>query len=109
MRTANEYLSAKHISNARAGSAFFRIVVIVASPPQITRTSHLDEIADIVTRKYQTLAYFGFEKNELEEFVLRNRLTGIDRIVPLGDTTAFSLIWDGNDLINTMSRVVDIK
>lgn len=69
----------------------------------------LDEIADIVTRKYQTLAYFGFEKNELEEFVLRNRLTGIDRIVPLGDTTAFSLIWDGNDLINTMSRVVDIK
>lgn len=68
----------------------------------------LDEIASIVTRKYQTLAYYGVEKNELEDFVLRNRLTGIDRIVPFGETTAFSLIWDGNNLINIMSRVVDI-
>ena len=69
----------------------------------------LDEIADIITRKYQTLAYYGFEKKELQDFVLRNCLTGIDRIVPFGDTTAFSLIWDGNDLINIMSRVIDVK
>ena len=68
----------------------------------------LDEIADIITRKYQTLAYYGFEKKELQDFVLRNCLTGIDRIVPFGDTTAFSLIWDGNDLINIMSRIVDV-
>lgn len=70
---------------------------------------NLDEIASIVTRKYQTLAYYGFEKEELKHFVLRNRLAGVDRIVLFGETTAFSLIWDGNDLINTMSRVVDIK
>ena len=69
---------------------------------------NLDEIASIVTRKYQTLAYYGFEKEELKHFVLRNRLAGVDRIVPFGETTAFSLIWDGNDLINTMSRIVDI-
>lgn len=69
---------------------------------------NLDEIADIITRKYQTLAYYGFEKKELQDFVLRNCLTGIDRIVPFGDTTAFSLIWDGNDLINIMSRIVDV-
>lgn len=69
----------------------------------------LDEIADIINRKYQTLAYYGFEKKELQDFVLRNCLTGIDRIVPFGDTTDFSLIWDGNNLISTMSRVVDIK
>lgn len=70
---------------------------------------NIDEIANIITSKYQTLAYYGVEKNELEDFALRNRLTGIDRIVPFGDTTAFSLIWDGNNLINTMSRIVDIK
>lgn len=69
---------------------------------------NLDEIASIVSKKYQTLAYYGFEKRELEDFVLCNRLTGIDRIVPFGDTTAFSLIWDGNDLIEIMSRVVNI-
>ena len=69
----------------------------------------LDEIAPIVNNKYQTLAYYGFEKQELEDFVLRNRLTGIDRIVPFGETTTFSLTWDGMNLIERMSRVVDIN
>lgn len=68
----------------------------------------LDEIAPIVSAKYQTLAYYGFEREELEAFVHRNRLTGIDRIVPFGETTAFSLTWDGRDLIQAMSRVVSI-
>lgn len=68
----------------------------------------LDDIAPIVTAKYQTLAYYGFEREELEAFVQRNHLTGIDRIVPFGETTAFSLTWDGRDLIQAMSRVVSI-
>ncbi len=70
--------------------------------------SSLNEIAPIVNNKYQTLAYFGFEKQELEDFVLSNRLIGIDRIVPFGETTAFSLTWDGMNLIERMSRVIDI-
>ena len=40
----------------------------------------LNELATIITDKYQTLAYYGFEPQELAYFVLRNRLTGIDRI-----------------------------
>ena len=68
----------------------------------------LDEIAPIVNPKYQTLAYFGFEHDELRDFVLRNRLTGIDRIVPFGETTTFSLTWDGMNLIERMSRIIDI-
>lgn len=68
----------------------------------------LDEIAPIVNNKYQTLAYFGFEKQELEDFVLRNRLIGIDRIVPFGETTTFSLTWDGMNLIERMSRIIDV-
>ena len=68
----------------------------------------LNEIAPIVNGKYQTLAYYGFKKQELSYFVLRNRLFGIDRIVPFGETTAFSLIWDGRDLIQEMSRVISI-
>jgi len=68
----------------------------------------LDEIAPIVNNKYQTLAYYGFDKKELEDFVLRNRLTGIDRIVPFGETTTFSLTWDGMNLIERMSRIVDV-
>ena len=68
----------------------------------------LDDIAPIVSAKYQTLAYYGFEMQELKSFVQRNRLTGIDRIVPFGETTAFSLTWDGMNLIDKMSRVISI-
>lgn len=69
----------------------------------------LDEIAPIVNEKYQTLAYYGFTQQELSDFVFRNRLTGIDRIVPFGETIAFSLTWDGMNLIERMSRIVDIQ
>lgn len=68
----------------------------------------LDDIAPIVSAKYQTLAYYGFEREELESFVQRNHLTGIDRIVPFGETTTFALTWDGMNLIDKMSRIVSI-
>ena len=68
----------------------------------------LDEIAPIISNKYQTLAYYGIDKSELQEFVLRSRLTGLDRIVPFGETTAFALTWDGYNLIDTMSRVCSV-
>ena len=68
----------------------------------------LNEIVPIVNNKYQTLAYYGYEKQELENFVLLNRLIGIDRIVPFGETTTFSLTWDGMNLIERMSRIIDI-
>lgn len=75
---------------------------------EYTATS-LDELASIVTPKYQTLAYYGYDHDTLCDFVRRNHLCGIDRIVPLGKTTEFSLVWDGNDLINSLSRIVDIQ
>lgn len=70
--------------------------------------SSLDEIVSIINVKYQTLAYYGLDRNELESFVLRNHLHGLDRIVPIGETTAFSLTWDGYNLINTFTREVSV-
>lgn len=68
----------------------------------------LDEIAPIVSIKYQSLGYFGFSREELADFVVSNRLQGLDRIIPIGETTAFSLIWDGYNLMETFTRVVTI-
>lgn len=68
----------------------------------------LDEIASMINVKYQTLAYYGINRNELKSFVLQNHLNGIERIVPMGETTAFSLTWDGYNLINTFTREVSI-
>lgn len=69
----------------------------------------INDIAPIIKNKYQTLAYYGLDKETLYSFVENNRIVGIDRIVPFGETTAFSLTWDGYDLIQTMSRIVDVK
>lgn len=68
----------------------------------------LDGIAPIVTVKYQTLGYYGFERTEMEAFVRRNRFLGLDRIVPIGETTAFSLTWDGYNLIDTFTRIPSV-
>ena len=69
----------------------------------------LDEIVPIIKNKYQTIAYYGLDREVLSDFVTTNKIIGVDRIVPIGETTSFSLIWDGYDLINMMSRIVDIK
>lgn len=64
----------------------------------------LKELKSIVNRKYQTMAYYGYDRNDLVQLVKEMRFNGIDRIVPIGKTTDFSLIWDGYDLINVLSR-----
>ena len=66
----------------------------------------LDALRDFVTPRVQTLSYLGFQPEELRHFVLENRLTGIDRIAPVGHTMDFALTWDGYDLIRTLSRSV---
>ena len=62
-----------------------------------------------INNKYQTLTYFGISKDILKNFVLKNQLEGIDRIVPIGQALDISFFWDGYDLNRTLSRVVDIK
>jgi len=68
----------------------------------------LSEISKIVDRKYQTLAYYGIGKDDLVDFINRTRPGGIDRIVPIGKTSDFSLTWDGFNLIETLCRRIDI-
>jgi hypothetical protein len=68
----------------------------------------LEEVAIIVNRKYQTLAYFGFSKDELTNFIIHSKPSGIDRMVPIGRTMDFSIIWDGYNLIDSLSRKIEI-
>lgn len=68
----------------------------------------LDDISQVVSVKYQSLGYFGFSRKELVDFVVRNRFLGLDRIVPMGETTAFSLTWDGYNLIEMFSRIPSV-
>ena len=66
----------------------------------------LDEIVSICSKKCQTLLYYGIEKAEILKLVINNGLRGVDRIVPIGRSMDFSLIWDGYDLICELSRKI---
>lgn len=69
----------------------------------------LDDIAPVVTEKYQTVTYYGIDPNELRNVVIRNRLRGIDRITPIGKAMDIGVIWDGYDLVRTLSRIVNVE
>lgn len=84
----------KNIEDFRCACGYFSEMTI----------NSLDEIVPIVNIKYQSLGYYGFDKEELRDFVIRNRFQGLDRIVPIGETTAFALTWDGYNLIDTFTR-----
>lgn len=68
----------------------------------------INALKSIITKKYQTLSYFGLDPEELRSFIIENRLSGIDRIVPIGKTTDIGLIWDGYDLVGSLTRIIDI-
>lgn len=71
-------------------------------------TQDLAELSVAVNRKYQTMAYFGFERAELNGLMRKARFLGIDRVVPVGQTTDFNLTWDGHDLVNALSRACTV-
>jgi hypothetical protein len=68
----------------------------------------LAELFAIINKKYQTLSYYGFSNSELNDFINRSKPSGIDRIVPVGRTMDFSMIWDGYNLIETLTRKIEI-
>ena len=66
----------------------------------------LDDLSNYVHRKDQTLTQFGFEKEELREFILSLRGKGIDRVVQIGQALDFAPIWDGYVLLNELTKRV---
>jgi hypothetical protein len=69
----------------------------------------INSIAHIINTKYQTLTYYGVNKSELLNFVIKNRLSGIDRIVPVGNALDMDVIWDGYDIVRSLSRIIEVK
>lgn len=67
----------------------------------------ISNIVPIINNKYQTLTYFGIDKEELIGFIIKNRLSGIDRVVPIGRALDIGTFWDGYDVIKTLSRIID--
>ena len=69
----------------------------------------LKELRDIIpmcNRKCQTISYLGEEAEAIHTCISTYAPAGVDRIVPLGKTMEFALVWDGYDLIERMTRII---
>ena len=69
----------------------------------------INQISHIVNKSFQTLTYFGVNKSYLTDFVLQNRLFGIDNITPIGSALDIGVIWDGYDIIRSLSRTISVR
>jgi hypothetical protein len=71
-----------------------------------THVQGLAELEPFISRRDQTMTYFGFDTAELAAFA--QRLNGLDRIVPVGQALNFNRFWDGYDLLQELTRHVSI-
>ncbi len=68
----------------------------------------LNELASIINERYQTLTLEGIDTAVIRNWITRNRLRGIDRVVPVGKAIEMDVVWDGYDIVQSLSRVIAI-
>lgn len=57
-------------------------------------------------KKCQTISLLGDRKCLLP--LIKSGIKGVNRVVGIGKTMYFSLIWDGYDMVRSLTRVVTI-
>lgn len=67
------------------------------------------ELLSIISDKYQTLTYFGINPEDIRKLLMEHRVSGIDRIVPIGKAMSIEPVWDGHDILRETSRKISIE
>ena len=81
-----------------AGHGFFREY----------RVAHLGELGPMVRSDWQTVVAHGIPASDWRAFLTSTSSSGISRIVPIGSALNFDAIWDGVDLLTSMTRLVTL-
>jgi hypothetical protein len=71
--------------------------------------SSLQELVEVLNPRVQTISYFGYSRPEFEHEDVKMIFHSVDRVVPFGQALTFGLVWDGYDLIRTLTRRVVIR
>ena len=71
--------------------------------------NQINDLKKFISKKCQTVSYFGFTKQQLELFMLNSNLLGIDRFVPIGKALGIDIVWDGYEVVKSLSRVVSLE
>lgn len=69
----------------------------------------LTQIVPYINEKFQTITTFGISREELRSIVMKYGFAGVDRIVPFGSAADIGLIWDGYDIVRSLSRIVALR
>lgn len=107
-------------SVARSGNLLYRVELSTLASSLSPLTTHRgkggfffeyaltarEEFFAVVTERFQTVTQFGIDVDELRGQIIDHHLRGIDRIVPIGQAMNIGAVWDGYDLIRTLSRVI---
>ena len=101
----------------RKGNLLYRVQLKALTPDMIRHRGKAgfffeyalegrDELFKVVTEKFQTITQFGVDVDELRRQIVDNHLRGIDRIVSIGQAMDVGVVWDGFDLVRSLSRVI---
>lgn len=66
----------------------------------------LDALAPMVSERYQTMTVSGVDNGVVRDWIVRHGLRGIDRVVPVGRALDMDAVWDGHDILSSLSRLV---
>lgn len=67
------------------------------------------DLAPLLHRRDQTIVHFGFEPGVLARHARTFAARGVDRLVPVGEATRFTAVWDGYDLLHEFTRLVTVR
>ena len=68
--------------------------------------NNINQLNKIITKKLQTITYYGIEKKKIHKLIFKYGILGVDRIVPIGRAFDMGLVWDGYDVIQALSRII---
>lgn len=70
--------------------------------------SDLSLLTTLFRDNEQTLTYLGFDSKDILALFCDKAPCLIDRVVPVGKALDIGLIWDGKNMIQTLSKYVDV-
>ena len=68
----------------------------------------LKKFFKISNSKIQTITYFGLNKLTINNQIKKYNPRGIDRVVPIGQSSRMGFTWDGFNMIESLSRKIEV-
>ena len=65
-------------------------------------------LGSVLDDRTQTISYIAAHADQFFNELIESGFNQFDRIVPIGKSSDFDFLWDGYDLINTLSRKISV-